>query len=200
MWNFFFVLGAKVLSEQLRNLYLGGENFDLRINMSGKEFKVHRLILQTRSPVFAELLSPDTAGNISSTVTIDPFDACDSTSFHHFLLYVYSAEIENLYEKNIYGVYCAACKFEMPDLKEECIKLLQTTFSVDTIIDVFRSADTNDSEWWKVDVAVDFFARNMRIILKTDEWEQFVRSSSSEYYNRAIKYQLKALEIGFEEK
>ena len=135
--NFASILGLTAESQDLRNLYLEGKDFDLRIYIGEKEFKVLRKILKDRAPVFANVLFPHGAGNPNSVVTIDAFDACDSTAFHHFLLYIYTGEIKELYEKNVYGLYCAASMFQMPDLKEACTNLLHKYFSVGTIIDIF---------------------------------------------------------------
>lgn len=163
----------------------------MTIIMGGRKFKVLKSILMARSPVFVELFSKDSSEDTSNVITIDPFDACDSSVFHDFLIYIYSGEIENLPDKNIYGLYCAACKFEMPDLKEECAKFLQSSLSIDTIAHIFRSENSNNSEL--MDLAIVFLAKNMELIMNTDGWKQFMRQEPE----RAIEYQLKALKIGY---
>lgn len=110
--------------------------FDLKIILEGKEFKVLKAILKARSPVFIEWLLKKAGENTNNIISIDPFDACNSTVFHDFLLYIYSGEIENLSEKNNYGLYCLAEKFQMPELKEECIRHLQNSLSNDIITDI----------------------------------------------------------------
>lgn len=85
--------------------------------------------------------------------------------FHDFLLCIYSGEIKNLPDKNIFGLYCAAYKFEIPDLKKECMKFLQSSLSIDTITHIFRSEDSNDFDL--MDLAVIFLAKNMEAIHET---------------------------------
>ena len=183
---FVFIPGLKVLSQHLKNLYHEGKDFNLTIIMEGKEFKVLRSILKCRSPVFDQMLSEDT----SNIISISPFGDCNSLIFHDFLLYIYSGEIENLSHKNVSGFYSAAREFEMPELKEQCISFLKTSLSIDTITDILRLID-NESDLFEE--VIFFFAKNMEVIMDTEEWKQFI----AEEPNRAVQCHLKALKIGY---
>lgn len=175
------------MSEQFKNLYLEAKDFDLSIIMGDKVFNVHSWMLKTRSPTFAKLLSEYT----QNVIKITPPDKCDSSIFHDILLYIYSGEIENLSLDNVHDIYNAACLFELPHLKEECITFLKESLSIGTITNFLRSAGDNDSEL--LDVALVFLARNLEDIMFTDEWKQF----TGEDPNRTIQYQFKALKIGY---
>lgn len=177
------------LSEQFKTLYLEGKYHDLTIIMEGREFRVHKSILSARSPVFSELLSQK-AGE--STIFIDPCDACNSDTFHSFLLYVYSGNIQNLLTENVCGLYYTADKYKFPELKEECVDFMKKSLSIETISDVVRLTIKND-EYELHEMATLFFARNLEAIIVTDKWQQFMIEDIAQ----AVNFHLKALKIGY---
>ena len=78
----------------------------------------------------------------------------------------------------------------MPELKEQCISFLKTSLSLDTVTDILRLID-NESDLFEE--VIFFFAKNMEVIMDTDEWKQFI----AEEPNRAVQCHLKALKIGY---
>lgn len=180
------------LSENLKELYVGSKDFDLTLKVKDKEFKAHKVILGTRSPVFNAMLSHNLSESKEGIITIED---CEPEVFDEFLLFIYAGRVQNLSSDNVCGLYYAADKYDLPELKDKCIHFLKKSMSPETICDVISLA-TKHSEREFLNLAVQFFVDNLEKILVTVSWQLYLKENPIQ----ANELYIKALNLGFTRK
>lgn len=160
----------------------------MTINVKDREFKAHKTILRARSSVFDAMFSH---GLSESKSGIIPIEDCEPDVFEEFLFFIYGGRI-NLSCDNACEVYYLADKYDMPELKEECINFLKKSLSAEIICDVI-CLSTKHNERELLNHAINFFARNMEEILVTVKWQLFMKENPTE----ANELTIKALKLGF---
>lgn len=159
------------------------------IKVKDREFNVHKAILTARSLVFDKMFSH----NLSETnCGIVPIEDCEPSVFEEFLLFVYTGRTQYLSSDNACELYYVADKYDLPEMKEECISFLKKSLTRETICDVICMA-TKCNETELLDIAVTFFARNMEEIILTYKWLLFMKENPVE----ANELTIKALKLGF---
>lgn len=173
----------------MKELFLGGKYSDVLIKVKDREFKVHKVILTARSTVFDRMFSHDLSETNSGIV---PIEDCEPAAFEEFLFFVYTGKTQNLSSNNACELYYVADKYDLMEMKEECISFLKKSLSIETICDVIcLSKKCNESEL--LDLAVTYFARNMEEIIATNNWLLFMKENPVE----ANELSIKALKLGF---
>lgn len=155
--------------------------------MKGQEFPAHRNILAARSPVFASTLSNDMKETATGIIVIDD---CDLSCFSDFLSFLYCGNVENLSTENAFSLFTAADKYDVQDLKSKCLEFIKMNLSVDTFCSTIALA-LQHSEKVLIELATDFFIKNLQKIIVTDEWQSFL----SEYPIQSNELLIKALVI-----
>ena len=81
------------LSENFHSLLDSGNLADVSLLVAGKELRAHKLILATRSPVFAAMFEHDTKEKKESRIEITEFsfDVCQ-----HMLRFIYTGRVYEL--------------------------------------------------------------------------------------------------------
>lgn len=126
------------LGHTMRSM-LGDEVFsDAEIKVGGKAFKVHRAVLASQSDVFRRMFEADMKEKKEGVVEV--FDV-DSDVMSDLLSYIYTGSAPNI--KTIAKkLLFAADKYNLVGLAACCEKELQTTFTVNNVIDILLVADT----------------------------------------------------------
>lgn len=156
---------------------------DAVLKVDDREFKVHKVILVARSPVFASMFEHDMAEKKDNEVDIPD---CTAESFEVFLHYLYSGSVETLSSSNVYNVYYAADKYRVDDLKEKCVKYMIKNISVETFCDVIAlSLHHSESKLQKR--ATEFFCQNIKKIIKTVQWQKYMDENSTQANEILIK-------------
>lgn len=168
----FFLSDAESLCEDYKKMFLEGQNQDIILKVGDKTFSAHRNILMARSPVFESMLSHDMVEKNSGVIDVND---CDPQAMEQFLLYVYCGAIENLDESNMLGLYYAADKYEMRDLKEECCDFIKRSLSPTNICKVVPLALNHDDSDL-LEHLLEFFCDNSQNILRTAEWQSFLKT------------------------
>ena len=189
MLNNFFFADLEMLSENFRELYDRGKYTDVIIQVKDREFKVHKAILAARSPVFDAMFTHELAE--SNSRWLEPIEDCEPAVFDEFLFFVYTGRIQ-LSNENACSLFYIAYKYQISELKEECVSFLQKTMTIDTICDII-CLSTKYEEEELLNLAINFFARNMEKILVTVKWQLFVVENPTE----ANELTVKALKMGF---
>lgn len=162
----------ETLIHDLNELRISENNSDVTIKVKTEEFRVHRNILGARTPVFTSMFQHDMSEKNTGIVTLDD---CEPHVFKEFLKYVYTSEID-CQLKNACGLYEMADKYQMNELKAECLKYLMNNFSVDTFCDVISIALLH-SEEELLKLATFYFCKNTRAILLTVQWQKFLKEN-----------------------
>lgn len=159
------------------------------MKVKDREFNVHKAILTARSSVFDGMFSHDLSEANSGIV---PIEDCDPDVFEQFLFFLYTGRPQHLSTDNACDLYYVADKYDIAELKEEIVSFLKKSLSIETICDVIcLSTKCNETEL--LDLAINFFARNMEEIIVTVKWLIFLKENPIE----ANELTIKALKLGF---
>ena len=168
-------LGVEALSQDFKNMYLEGYDHDLILKVDDREFRVHKNVLKARSRVFKSMLSYDMVEKNNGVVNIPD---CDQQSMEQFLIYVYSGKVESIDQSNMIGLYYISDKYEMKDLKEECSNFIKKSLCTTNVCEVIQLA-MNHSDSHLLDSATKYFTNDMLDILRTVEWQIFLKNNST---------------------
>lgn len=114
---------------------------------------------------------------------------CDPYIFREFLLYMYTGTLENMSNENVFELYHISDKYDIKELKSECVEFVLKNISVDVICDVILLA-TRYCERNLLVCATEFFSDNTKDILETVNWQYFVKDHplvANELFLKTVK-------------
>lgn len=158
---------------------------DVTLKVEDREFKVHRNVLIVRSPVFASMLQLDTKENATGIVDIPD---CSVEAFEVFLSYIYSGSADTISSDNVFDLYYAADKYQMNDLKYECVEYMEKKLSVENFCAVMTLSLQHSESGLQIKAA-EFFCNNVKVIIKTVQWQHYVKDypvQANELYIKAM--------------
>lgn len=155
-------------------MYQTEKKTDFTLNVNGEIIRAHRMILETRCPVFAAMLNHDTLENQTGEVTIEDLD---KSAMDDILVYIYSGDIDKLTTENALSLYAAADKYDIKDVKKMCVKFILRNLSVEWLCVIIKFASLYNEEEI-ADRAREYFKGNAGEILHSDKWKSFVKENS----------------------
>lgn len=165
-------------------MFLKQEHCDVVIRVKGQEFPAHRNILAARSPVFASTFRNDMKEKESGIVDIED---CDPFSFSSFLCFLYCEDENSLSQENVFSLFTAADKYDVPDLRVKCVEFMKKNLTVDTFCEAITLA-LQHSETELVDLATNFFIKNTEKILETVKWQTFAAENPTQSNELVLKF------------
>lgn len=176
-------LPSKKFLSDMKELFLKQEYCDVILKVKEQEFPAHRLILKARSPVFASTFKYDTKEKATGVIDIED---CDPSSFSDFLYFLYCGTTEKLSSKNVFSLFTAADKYDVPDLRSECMKFIKKNLSIDNFCDAIVLA-LKHSEKELIELTTDFFRKNLQKIILTAKWQSFLIENPTQGNELLIK-------------
>ena len=161
--------GNKILRD-FRQLFLSQEDCDVTINVKGREFSAHRNILKARSPVFASTFRNEMKEKATGVIDIED---CDPSSFSDFLCFLYCGDLEILTTENVFSLFTTSDKYDVQDLRVECLEFMKKNLSIDTFCDTI-ALGLQHSEKSLIELTTDFFIKNLQEIIVTVKWQSFL--------------------------
>ncbi|XP_073838189.1 uncharacterized protein [Musca autumnalis] len=132
----------------------------------GTELKAHKLILGTRSEVFAAMFRNDFLENQTSRITIDDINA---NVLKEMLKYLYTGDV-NIPKEMASELLVVANKYAVMDLQEMCEDILIDSNRIDTIADTLLLAERITNKRLKENV-IEFIIANIKDVMKTENWK-----------------------------
>ncbi len=170
-----FNLGEKNALNQFTELFVQQTNCDVHFCFeNGQRIGAHVLILSTRSSVFSAMFQRDSMlEQKTSKVDIQDFQ---SEIFKELLHYIYSGRTRiPLTEESAQPLFVAADKYNIEDLRDECVGFLLTCFRVDNVINLMTWAHLHSVDKLK-EAAFTFAAENGQEVSLLDDWEMLVKN------------------------
>ena len=122
---------------------------DFVFNVQGREFKVHKLILATASPVMAKMFTTDMEEAKSNKCTIEHIK---SDTFSHLLELVYVGNFrENISATDAMMLYEAAHYYEIMNLQQPCHQIIHKMLTIENAVELYKWAQPYDLEELKAD-------------------------------------------------
>ena len=155
------------LITHLVNLFDNMQFSDVNFNVGGREFPAHKLILAARSQYFAAMFKHPTKEQSTNQVKIDDIEP---EVFDQLLRFIYTGRVPlDKLETMAAGLFIAADKYLMDELKMKCENYLLSQMSPDNCVILLLHGDLqNPAEYMKK--AAKFFRRNPSQVMATDKW------------------------------
>jgi speckle-type POZ protein len=157
------------LSSHLEGLFNNMSSSDVILNIRGREFPAHKLILATRSEVFAAMFKHPTKENCNNQVKIEDIEP---EVFQEVLRFIYTGRVSRAtMETMATGLFIAADKYLLGELKKECENYMLHHMSPDYCLVLLLHGDLQKpTELLKE--AAKFFRRLPKQVTATERWEK----------------------------
>ncbi|GFU31835.1 TD and POZ domain-containing protein 5 [Trichonephila clavipes] len=162
----------EIRDENLETLYKENLFCDMKLKTKTKSFPVHKSILSARSPVFKAMFTHDMKEKNSGCVNIDDLD--DDT-IQRMLLYIYTAELQDLQWDSACNLYAAADKYEILSLKSECFSFLKDNLTQDNACNLLIFANKHLDE--NLNSLIQDYILNHKNIFHSDEWKHLMETN-----------------------
>ncbi len=163
----------KALKTLTDYFYFEQANWDIKFEFKdGQLIGGHKKILSARSPVFAAMFSHDLKETTTGRVRIEDFQLVIFKELLHFI-YLGRTQ-EPLKNDTAQPLYEAADKYDIVDLKQDCVRFLLNKICLVNAIDLLIWADHNSANEIKEE-ALKLVVSNGKAISKTKEWEQLTK-------------------------
>ena len=154
------------LQGEMHSLYKDGVFTDAALKCKSKEFKVHRAVLASRSPVFRKMFEVDTKEKKCGVVMIDDFDP---PVLSDLVTYLYTGTAPNV-GKLAKELLNAANKYELTRLfaicESELEKKIKVVNAVDTLLLAVRHSAVNLKK-----ACLDFIYQHSIDVYMTSKWK-----------------------------
>ena len=157
------------LATQLEALHDTMQMSDVNLNIRGRVFPAHKLILATRSEVFAAMFQHQTKEQSSNQITIEDVEP---EVFQELLRFIYTGRVSlDKMETMAAGLLFAADKYLLDRLKKECENYLLHHMSPENcVVFLLHGNRLNLAEQLKE--AAKFFLRFPLEVMATDGWKK----------------------------
>lgn len=154
------------LSKDLKSMLENGVAHDVTFSLGGKTIPAHTAILCCRSPVFAKMFQHDMLEKRSKSVVIKDIDL---ETFHIFLRFLYSGEVEEKDWKAVVKLYSVADTYEVMSLRRECSQILAEKLSIASVSIVLQLADLHCDAELK-EASKIYLRSNFTQVVQTSDW------------------------------
>ncbi|XP_011299510.1 speckle-type POZ protein A-like [Fopius arisanus] len=140
---------------------------DAVIVVEDKQFHVHKLLLQTRSPVFAAMFEHDLKERQTNEIKIE---GIKPEVVRKMLQFIYTDTLDNC-KDNVGELLIAADRYSLEGLIVRCERILCERVTIDNAVSTLELADNYNATNVKKHVA-KFISRNLPFIVGTDEYKE----------------------------
>ncbi|XP_047393969.1 germ cell-less protein-like 2 [Sciurus carolinensis] len=125
-----------------QNLFLNGENSDIKISALGKIWCLHKIFLY-QSDYFADMFRSSWKELHKDTIELEIHDQnIDVQSLHFVLGSLYRDEYFLIEPLQVPGVLATSCLLQIEDLIQQCNETMKDTINVKTVCGYYAAAET----------------------------------------------------------
>lgn len=155
------------LQEDLLKLYENGHFSDVTISCKGRDFKVHRNILESRSSIFKTIFENEVEEPVKHELNdVDP------EVLELFLKFIYTGAIEFPVDM-ICDIFDLSLKYNLQDLSNICKCEMVKSISVSTAVKFLISSDKHGISVMKKNV-LKFIKENIKDVFESDEFKTYI--------------------------
>ncbi|XP_054717583.1 TD and POZ domain-containing protein 4-like [Uloborus diversus] len=166
---------STALANDFETLYNHPNFADVTLQVGDHKFLAHKLVLSSRSEVFAAMLQHDMQENRQDIVYLAPMEVDTAKDM---LRYIYCGKVRWLDPKDALSLYVAAHRYNLQELVLHCRSIMLNGLSIDNICILSSVADMYHDQTL-IDAVKVFLSENTKEVLKTDEWKQFASENPS---------------------
>ena len=145
---------------------------DVTIKCANAEFKAHKAVLTSQSPVFKKMLESDIKEKETSVIEIPNVDRAVISDM---LKYFYTGSAPNL-DEHVEVLFDLADKYELSQLYATCEDQLKSKMNVTNVIDFLILADMHRAKYLK-DACLNYIYHNSAAVHSTSEWKELRKNS-----------------------
>ncbi|XP_064464742.1 speckle-type POZ protein-like [Ornithodoros turicata] len=157
------------LMDDFARLYDDDDYADVTLIAEGKDFRVHKIILAMRSPVFAAMLKNNMKEKQENRVHLDDISA---EALQEMITFIYTDTAPNMAPLAV-DLLHAAEKYDLKRLKSMCVYSLASSLSVDNAVEILRLSITLNADGLR-DFALCYIKVHLVDVGKTDGWKAMV--------------------------
>ena len=185
------VVPADNIREDLGSLCQDDLFADVTITCGGKEFRAHKLILASQSPVFKKMFEIDMKERRSGVIEVSDITP---TVMSDLLAYLYTGTAPHV-DTLARELLNAANKYELPRLLSICETTLVSKITVDSVFKILIHAELHRAKILK-NACLSFIKCNFARICELDSWNDMKTTNSPthqmlvceifEYYHHSL--------------
>ena len=163
------------IRDDMHSLYKNKVLTDATIKCGGKEFKVHRAVLGSQSPVFKAMLQADMKEKQSSVIDISDITPAVMSDL---VTYLYTGAAPNV-GKLAEHLLNAANKYRLSRLFTMCENELRMKIKVESVVDTLLLADLHNATSLKK-ACLEFIRKHSADVHKTSRWK-YLKNNLGQY-------------------
>ena len=155
------------LQHGLKNVLDDEQYIDVTIKSGDKEFKAHKAVLASQSPVFKSMLETEMKEKKSSVIEISD---TDPGVISEMLSYLYTGSAPNM-ETMAEELLIIANKYQILEMLALCEKKLLSNITVANVVDLLILADMHNAKDLK-QACSKYIYRNSMEVRRTSQWNE----------------------------
>ena len=171
------------MREGMYSLYKAGKLTDMIIKCDGEEFKIHKSVLASQSPVFLAMFVADMREKRSGVVEVSP--GITAAAMSDLVSYLYTGSAPHL-SALAHELLELADRYQIHRLFKMCVSELQREMSVNSVVSTLIQADLRSNSCMKK-ACFDFLRLNSAKMFEIAEWEDLKHHFPS-LYVEALEY------------
>ncbi len=158
---------GSTLNSHIQLLFDNGSNTDVCFLVNDQEIRAHKLILSSRSPVFAAMFDHDMKEKRSGIVDIV---GISPDTFRTVLRFMYTDQVELKKEEDAKKLIAAADKYKLDLLRMECEKFLIRGLTWSNCLELLILSDLHKCTHLR-ETAMKFIRKHTTQLMKTEGWK-----------------------------
>ena len=164
---------ADNIREDIKSLYQDDSLADVTITCDGKEFRAHKVILASQSPVFKKMLEIDMKEKRSGVIEVPDITPAVMSDLLAYLYTGTAPHVDTLARE----LLNAANKYELPRFLSICETTLVSKITANSVLEMLILAELHETETLK-NACLGFIKCNYASISKLDSWKDMKASAS----------------------
>jgi len=158
---------------------------DVKLICDAKEFRCHKFLLTSQSPVFEAMFHMESKEKEQNVVNIVD---CAPEVVEQFVLYHYKGVMSSSAKplELMFGLLNFANKYQVDLLKAECLDVLMDMMNDDNVLKIFAVVNKIDPRSCVNNMVIDFVKKNLKVIVEKEDWFSFL----SDYPSLATEFVL----------
>jgi len=154
---------------------------DVKIFCGAKEFRCHKLLLTSQSPVFKAMFDQENSKeSIYNAVDIQD---CTPEAVEDFLFFLYNAMLRPFRFSSVnlellFGLVHLSSKYQVELLMPSCMDFLMDIMAVDNVLKIFVVVDRYKLGSHISNMVREFMKKNIAVLVDKEEWGDFVADPS----------------------
>ena len=157
-----------------KSLFEDKQFADVTIKCGDAEFKAHKAILASQSPVFKKMLESDMKEQRTNVIEISDVD---QAVISDMLAYLYTGSAPHM-DTLVKELLNVANKYELPQLFQMCEDKLKSKMKISNVFEILILADMHNASHLK-DACLNYIRHNSAAVRSSSQWKELKKNCDS---------------------